>query len=274
MPPTLCCCVVKPFDTVVAGAIDDGFLRGTIGVAILIRADTRYVEDCRIGGMPPSCETLRLPRIAKLARTMNIPTHEFVTVDMRGLKAVLTARAQAERVSVSAVVRRAVERELASVGALERPARTGQLACLGGPMVKLSLRLTCVEAGKLAAGASHAGLSRGAYLAALLAGERSQVDSSASRPDRLAALNASCAEVSTLSRNLHHLTSLLRQGQLRAAMEYREMLDTLGADVSEHLAMAAGLLAELRPARTRCVAHQQQPRAAASLEGDHHVRTP
>jgi hypothetical protein len=100
-------------------------------------------------------------------------------------------------------------------------------------------------------------------MAGLLAGIPSLADGSASRPDRLAALNASCAELSTLSRNLHHLTTLLRQGQVRAAMEYREMLDTLGGDVREHLAMAASLLAELRPAQRIRVAPQQRPRATA-----------
>jgi hypothetical protein len=41
------------------------------------------------------------------------------------------------------------------------------------------------------------------------------------------------------------------------------MLDTLGADVRSHLALAAGLLAELRPARPARAAHRQPPRAAA-----------
>jgi hypothetical protein len=43
---------------------------------------------------------------------MNTTSHDFVTVEMRGLKAALMARAQAERVSVSALVRRAVTRDL------------------------------------------------------------------------------------------------------------------------------------------------------------------
>ena len=60
----------------------------------------------------------------------------------------------------------------------------------------------------------------------------------------------SCAELSTLNRNLARLTSLLRQGRVQAALEYRRMLDTLCAEVREHLAMAAALLAELRPAST------------------------
>lgn len=43
---------------------------------------------------------------------MNTPTHDFVTVEMRGLKAALVVRAQAQRVSVSELVRSAVAREL------------------------------------------------------------------------------------------------------------------------------------------------------------------
>lgn len=194
---------------------------------------------------------------------MNTPTHEFVTVDMRGLKAALVTRAQAERVSVSVVVRRAVERELGCVNASREPARAGQPASLTGSTVKLSIRLTGAEADQLAAGARRAGLARGAFLAGLLAGVPSLTDGSASRLDRLAGLNASCAGLSTLSRNLHHLASLLRQGQVRSAMEYRAMLDTLGVDVREHLAMAAGVLAELRPARPARAAPQQRPCSAA-----------
>ena len=192
---------------------------------------------------------------------MNNPTHEFVTVDMRGLKAALSARARAERVSVSVVVRRAVERELGLAGDVPcEPSEAGQRVPSTGPTVKLSIRLTNVEAEQLAAGARHAGLSRGAYLAAVLAGVPSPAEGSASRPERLAALNASCAELSTLSRNLHHLASLLRQGQIRAAQEYRDVLDTLGVDVREHLEMAASLLAELRPARPpRVVPRRRSP---------------
>jgi hypothetical protein len=180
---------------------------------------------------------------------MHSPAHEFVTVDMRGLKAALVARAQAERVSASVVVRRAVQRELELVEASsERKAST----CPAAPVtstVKLSIRLTNAEAEQLAAGARLLGLSRGAFLASLLAGPSLSTAGSASRLDWLAALNASCAELSTLSRNLHHLTSLLREGQVRAALEYRQMLVTLEGVVRAHLRLASGALAELRPPR-------------------------
>ena len=180
---------------------------------------------------------------------MNTPTHEFVTVDMRGLKAALVTRAQAERVSLSLVVRRAVERELGLVASSAESAAPRPAAAAGGSTVKLSIRLTSAESGQLDAGARRAGLSRGAFLAGLLAGVPSLSGGAGSRPDCIAALTSSSAELSTLSRNIRHLTALLRQGEVRAAQEYRRMLDTLGDDVRTHLDLAASTLAELRPAR-------------------------
>jgi hypothetical protein len=177
---------------------------------------------------------------------MNSSSHDFVTVDMRGLKGTLVARAQAERVSVSAVVRRAVQREL---GLTDAPAEHEASAFPAASAVKLSIRLTNAEAEQLAAGARRAGLSRGAFLAGLLAGVPSLSAGMGSRLDGIAALTASSAELATLTRNIHHLSALLRQGEVRAAQEYRRMLDTLGDDVRAHLRLAGSVLADLRPAR-------------------------
>jgi hypothetical protein len=180
---------------------------------------------------------------------MNTPTHEFVTVDMRGLKAVLMARAQAQRVSVSVLVRGAVERELGLVGASTEPKGALRDAASPGSTVKLSIRLTSSEARRLDAGAQRAGMSRGAFLAGLLSDVPALMPGAGSRTDCPAALTASSAELSTLSRDISHLTALLRRGEVRAAQEYRRTLDTLGDDVRAHLSLAAGVLAELRPAR-------------------------
>ena len=178
---------------------------------------------------------------------MNPSTHDFVTVEMRGLKAALVARAKANRVSVSVLVRGAVTRELGlGEQAAPHPADRSAETALDSPTVKLSIRLTRAEAEQLAAGARSAGLSRGAYLAGLIANVP-VLSSGASRTDHLAALIASSAELSTLSRNIHHLATLLREGAVRAAQEYRAMLDTLADDVHGHLALAAGVLADLRP---------------------------
>lgn len=185
--------------------------------------------------------------LVPIGRHMNTPSHDFVTVDMRGLKAALVERARAERVSVSVLVRRAVAREF-ELNASPETDRAGDSsrATLASTTVKLSIRFTRVEAAQLAAGARAAGLSRGAYLAGLIGGVAA-LSGGASRTDFVAALIASSSELSTLSRDIHQLTSLLRQGNVRAAQEYRERLDTLAGDVRRHLSLASGVLADLRP---------------------------
>jgi hypothetical protein len=179
---------------------------------------------------------------------MNSPSHDFVTADMRGLKSALVARARAQRVSVSAVLRRAVERELGHLDSpLCKPQMPPQVAAAS--IVKLSIRLTGAEAEQLAAGATRAGLSRGAFLAGLLAGVPSLSGVAPSRPDCIAALTASNAELSTLTQNIYRLVALLRQGEVEAAHGYRELLDILGDEVRTHLRLAGSVLAGLRPAR-------------------------
>ncbi len=177
---------------------------------------------------------------------MNTPSHDFVTVDMRGLKAALAACAQAQRVSVSVLVRRAVARELGLATAAADQHATSPGATSTAASVKLSIRMTPDEASLLAAGARAAGQSRGAYLSGLIANVP-VLTSGASRTDHIATLVASSAELSTLSRNIHHLTSLLREGNVRPALGCRDMLDTLAGDVRRHLMLAASVLADLRP---------------------------
>lgn len=205
---------------------------------------------------------------------MNTPTHEFVSVDMRGLKAALVARARAERVSVSRVVRRAVERELPCVDA---PAEVGPSTIDGTPSgssIKLSIRLRKAEVDRLDRSARLAGLSRGAFLAGLLAGIPSLSGGPARRPSYLAELTASSAELSTLSRNVHQLGSLLRRGDVRQAQAYRRRLDTLSDDVRAHLHLAAAVLAELQPARAARKAIQPSRPSNPQPEGDRHGHVP
>ena len=178
---------------------------------------------------------------------MNTTTHDFVTVDMRGLKAALVARAQAERMSVSVLVRSAVARDLGLAGDV---AASRVDAAVAGhesvASVKLSIRMTAAEARQLAAGARAAGLSRGVYLAGLIANVP-VLSTIGGRTAHIAALMASCAELSTLSRNVHRLTALLRQANVEPARPYREMLDTLAGDVRRHLELAARALSDLQP---------------------------
>jgi hypothetical protein len=178
---------------------------------------------------------------------MNTTAHDFVTVDMRGLKAALVARARADRVSVSVLVRGAVARDL-GLGVECEPQRENMPSrgTSGPASVKLSIRMTAEEAQQLAAGARAAGLSRGAYLAGLVANVP-VLSAGGGRTEHIASLMASSAELSTLSRNIHRLTALLRQANVEPARPYREMLDTLAGDVRRHLELAARALADLQP---------------------------
>jgi hypothetical protein len=178
------------------------------------------------------------------------PARDRISVDLHGLKAALEARAQAERVGVSAIVRRAVERELGLVDASAEPEVSAPLTAASAAHVKLSIRMTNTEAEQFTAGARRAGLSRGAFLAGLLAGVPSLSSAAGSRPDCIAALTASSAELSTLTQGINRLTRLLREGDVAAAHEYRDLLDTLGDDVRAHLRLAGGVLADLQPARS------------------------
>jgi hypothetical protein len=191
---------------------------------------------------------------------MNTTAHDFVTVDMRGLKAALVARARAERVSVSVLVRGAVARDLGLCADGEASRVDGPTAGRASTAsVKLSIRMTAEEARQLAEGARAAGLSRGAYLAGLVANVP-VLSTGGSRAEHIATLVASSAELSTLSRNIHRLTALLRQANVEPARPYREMLDTLAGDVRRHLELAARVLADLQPPSrgARPTAHSRQ----------------
>jgi len=84
------------------------------------------------------------------------------------------------------------------------------------------------------------------------------------RAETVGALIASCAELSTFSRNLSHLASQLRQGAFRPAEEYRPMLATLSTDVREHLDLLARALVDLQPRRG---SGMQQHRGGATRAG-------
>jgi hypothetical protein len=173
------------------------------------------------------------------------PVQDFVTVDMRGLKGALIARARSERVSVSMLMREAVARHL---GVEPRVPSAIDPIVSTASHVKVSVRMTRAEADQLATGTRASGLSRSAYVAGLIA-EVPILSERASWGDHLAALVASNSELSTLSRNIAHLTALLREGEVRPALEYAEMLNTLGRDERGHLALASRSLKGLRPRR-------------------------
>ena len=173
-------------------------------------------------------------------------SRDRISVDLHGLKAALFKRAQALGVSPSGLVRTTLVEALRQSGPITIERSTPSRLSGHGDRVRLCLRMSREQASATLERARRAGLNPGDYVGNLVAGVPVLLGG-ANRTDYLATLVASSAELSTLSRNIRHLTSLLREGNVRAAQEYREMLDTLAGDVRGHLTLAARLLADLRP---------------------------
>ncbi|MEP6740160.1 MAG: hypothetical protein ABJA61_07250 [Caldimonas sp.] len=180
---------------------------------------------------------------------MPVATRECFTVELRGMRAALAARAARDGLTESGVLRCALATALGTdPGVLPAPANDNTPAQRPAPHVKLSARLIRPAANRLDQSARAAGLSRGAYLARLIEGAP-LVASSADRAALFRALNKSSEELAVMSRDINHLTQLLRQGSVHAAKSYAARHETLDRDVRSHLALAAAVLAELSAQR-------------------------
>jgi hypothetical protein len=175
---------------------------------------------------------------------MTASSRERISIDLQGLKPALLASAQARRLSPSEFIRQALAFGLdRSAPALDdrpeglRPAR-----------VRIGLRLEAEWATALRTAAKAAGLSAGDFVSSLLAG--AQPGTASARPvDQAAALTTSCSALTSLGRDLRHLTVLLSQSEVEAARQYRGRLDDVGDQVRAHLRLAAAVLAHLKHLR-------------------------
>ena len=190
--------------------------------------------------------------------TISTP-REYFTVDLRGLRPALRARAARDGVTESDVLRSALAVVLGDPGVpLRSPGVASAASSRTAPHVKLSVRVSAPAARRLDLNGRAAGLSRGAYLMRLIDGAPPVIPL-AERAAGFAALNASASEVALLSRDINHLTHLLRMGSVRAAREYQGRMETLDGDVRKHLALSAAVIAELmsdRKGRAWVVAQQ------------------
>ena len=183
-------------------------------------------------------------------------SRDRISVDLRGLRAALLAQARARGVTPSDLVRGVLAEALGAVESDQHVLRSATHRSAPNGRIRLSLRLTAEQARAITLAAKAAELSAGDFVAGLVA-RVPVLSAGANRTDHLAALIASSGEISTLSRNINHLTSLLRQGAFRAAQEYRPMLETLADELRDHLELAARVLAELRPRSGRADALRQ-----------------
>jgi len=177
------------------------------------------------------------------------PSREFFTVDLRGLRAALAARAAEENVTESDVLRSALATSLGDGRTrLSGPASDAVGGRPTATPVKLSVRLARPAANLLDQNARAAGLSRGAYLARLIHGAP-PVMSSADRAAACRALNNSSEGLALLSRDIDRLTPFLRRGSLEATRIYAARQETQEKGVRAHLALAAAVLADISSMR-------------------------
>jgi hypothetical protein len=176
---------------------------------------------------------------------MTMPAREYFTVDLRGLRPALGARAARDGVTESDVLRSALAVALGDPGVdSRRPGVASAESPQTAPRVKLSVRVSAPAARRLDLNGRAAGLSRGAYLMRLIDGAPPVV-SLAECAAGFAALNASASDLALLSRDINHLTHLLSQGSIAAARSYQGRIDNLEGDVRRHLELSAAVIAEL-----------------------------
>jgi hypothetical protein len=203
-------------------------------------------------------DTLSACRKERFRGHMASSSRDRISVDLRGLKAALVARAREQGVSPSEFVRSSVAAALGPTGA---QLATGTApATDAGKRVRLSLRMQRDDAEAVRRTAHSARLSAGDLVAALV-NKVPALGAGDGPHAQVSALTQSCDELAVLSRSLRNLATLLREGSTRAAQEYRQMLDALGGDVRAHLASASSVVAEMRPF-TRIRQRHDSPPAA------------
>ena len=175
-------------------------------------------------------------------------SRDRLSVDLHGLKAALVERARLAGTSPSGWVRATLAEALGGPPEPASEARPPRLKARDVSRVRLTLRMSRADASAVLAAARLAGQPPGDFVADLLAGQPVPMPAS-DRAETVGALIAACADLSTFSRNLSHLVSLLRHGAFRPAEEYRPMLTTLRIDVREHLDHLTRALVELQPRR-------------------------
>ena len=173
---------------------------------------------------------------------MGISGRDRISVDLRGIRAAVAARAAARGMTVSELVREVLARE--ACGDNDAPTASARIAKASRGLVRVALRMSNAQAVALKSAAQAAALSAGDYVSALVS-DASAGASRGPRGDCAAALVASCSVLTVLARDLRHLAQLLGQGQVLAAQQYRRWLDDVEAEVRAHLRLASEVLGDL-----------------------------
>jgi hypothetical protein len=171
-----------------------------------------------------------------------------VSVDLRGLGDRLRAQAQRQQTTPAALTRRAVRLLLNHQLGGEQPAIAEPVQHPARGIEKVTLRVSGAHATSLTTRARAADMSQGDYVASLLDGV-APAAMPADHASAVKALMASTDRVAAMSADLNAFLRILGRASVPQLEPYRASITSLTKDVRQHLAVAAALVAELRPAR-------------------------
>ena len=172
-----------------------------------------------------------------------------VIIDLRGIGDAMRSAAAQRGVTVAHLARQAL---LSTIAASEPAA---ELLGSDSPTprfasAKLTLRLPQLHADALIVNAVGLGLSYGEYVARLVHGTPLPRPAAERAADR-AALLASSDQLAALSVDLNAFMRLLRSADSAEVEKYRHRIETVDADIRDHLDLASKFMAHSQARRSR-----------------------
>lgn len=179
---------------------------------------------------------------------MGKPQRDRVTIDLRGLREPLQARALVNQMTPAALVRQAVLAYLAPKPGNQEPDPKPLKYVSEEQVTKVTLRLPAGHAALMNYQARIANVSKSIYVAALIEG----APPPRNHAQAVAALQASTNRLAVISTDLSAYLRILHMVKPGASQEldrYQANFNTLNKDIRRHLNTAAELVAELRATR-------------------------
>ena len=176
---------------------------------------------------------------------MGNPRRDRVTIDLRGLREQLHARATVNQMTPAALVRQAVLAYLAPKSVDQKPDPKPLKYVREEHVVKVTLRLPAGHAALMNYKARIADVSKSIYVAALIEG----TPPPRNHAQAVAALQASTNRLAVISTDLSAFLRIMHAAKPGASQElerFRAGIKTLNEDIRRHLETASELVAELR----------------------------
>jgi hypothetical protein len=176
-------------------------------------------------------------------------SRDRVIIDLRGIGDAVRSAAAQRGITVAHLARQALLSTTAESELTVAPPGSDS-PTLSFSSAKLTLRLPQPHADALIVNAVGLGLSYGEYVARLVNGTPLPRPAGERAADR-AALLASSDQLAALSADLNAFMRLLRSGDSAEVEKYRHRIETVDADIRDHLDLASKFIAQPQTRRSR-----------------------